>query len=793
MFYHLGRIATHYRWLIVGLWMVAIAVALPFAPQASQMLHPGGFVSPDAESERAISTLAQKLHLDLTIVQVIFTNTTLSADSPQFVAETEQALARVRNWSEVSGIVSFTDNPRQISLDRHAAYANVLFKPDPDTAVKLLPELQQRLQAIPGMHTSIGGGPVFYEDIQSVSESDLRRAEFLAIPFAIIAMLLVFRSVVAAILPALVGGGAVVVALALIFGLGHFTELSIFVLNITTLFGLGLGVDYSLFIVSRFREELARGRGVDEAVAIAIATAGRAVVFSGLTVSIGLLGLIFFQINMLRSVGMGGVLVVLLAVLAAITLLPAALSIIGTRINAFPVRFPRLWRRNRSVASSVAVAGNGAGEIGSRQEEHHGFWYRLSQVVMRYPVRVFLPVFLVLISLGLPFLSVRFSAPDASILPTNVPSRAAYDLLAKRFNDRETTPILLAVQTTGNVLTADNVRKLYGYMQRITADPRVQRVDSIVSADPRYTLAQYQLLYTHPQLIADPYLSALVKSSVAGNTTMVLVISKYEALDARSQALVQTIRNTKPGDGITTLVDGTTAGDMDYVTSLYTDFPIAILMVSITTYIVLMLLFRSLVLPLKAILMNTLSILASYGALVVIFQDGFLHQVLNFTPLGFVEASGPILLFCSLFGLSMDYEVFLLSRIQEAFWQTGDNTKAVALGLQRSGGIITNAAIIVIVVSSCFATADMILVKALGLGMALAVIIDATLVRGLLVPATMRLLGNANWWLPYAGVQRHPPALAEYMQVDVVQGTTTVGDTDERVMDDASAGMGGKR
>ena len=371
MFYHLGRIATRYRWLIVGLWMVAIAVALPFAPQASQVLHPGGFVSPDAESQRAIDLLSQKLHLDLTIVQVIFTSDTQSADSPQFIQETQTALAHVRNWSEVSGIVSFTDNPRQISLDRHAAYANVLIKPDPDSAVKLLPELEHRLQPVPGLKTSIGGGPVFYEDIQSVSESDLRRAEFLAIPFAIIALLLVFRSVVAAILPALVGGGAVTVALALIFGLGHITELSIFVLNITTLFGLGLGVDYSLFIVSRFREELAHGRSVEEAVAIAIATAGRAVAFSGLTVSIGLIGLIFFRINMLRSVGMGGVLVVLLAVLAALTLLPAALAIIGTRINAFPVRLPRLWRRNRPATVSTAVVNNGTGL--RRQEEHHGF------------------------------------------------------------------------------------------------------------------------------------------------------------------------------------------------------------------------------------------------------------------------------------------------------------------------------------------------------------------------------------------------------------------------------------
>ena len=760
MFYHLGRMATRFRWLIVGLWMVAIAVSLPFAPQASQVLHSGGFVSPDAESERALNLLVQKVHLNLTIVQVIFTSQDSnfgSADSPQFVQETQQALAKVRNWSEVSGIVSFTDNPRQISLDRHAAYVNVLFKPDPDTAAKLLPDLEKRLQAVPHLKTTIGGGPVFYEDIQAVSERDLRRAEFLAIPFAIIALLLVFRSVVAAILPALVGGGAVAVSLALIFGLGHLTTLSIFVLNITTLFGLGLGVDYSLFMVSRFREELAHGRSVEEAVAISVATAGRAVTFSGLTVSIGLAGLVFFRINMLRSVGMAGVLVVILAILAAITLLPAALSIIGHRINAFPVRLPRLWHRKvRGTTPTLSPAAPSA-------NDQHGFWYRLSHVVMRYPIQVFVPVFLVLVALGLPFLSVRFSAPDASILPPDVPSRAAFDLLGKRFNDRESTPILLAVQTTGNVLTTANVNNLYHYVQRIQADPRVARVDSIVSADSRFTLAQYEQVYTHPQQIADPYLSVFLKSSVSGNTTLILVISKYGMLDQRSQALVQTIRNTSPGSGITTLVDGSTAGDMDYVTSLYTDFPIAVAVVATTTYIVLLFLFRSLLLPLKAILMNTLSILASYGALVVIFQNGFLHQLLGFTPLGFVEASGPILLFCSLFGLSMDYEVFLLSRIQESFWQTGDNTRAVALGLQRSGGIITSAAVIVIVVSSCFATADMILVKALGLGMALAVVIDATLVRGLLVPATMRLLGNLNWWLPFAGVQRHPPALAEYL------------------------------
>lgn len=748
MFYRLGRFSARRRWLIVGVWIVALAAALPFAPRASSVLQSGGFISPNAESQRAVDLLAQKLDIKPTIVQILFTSRVYTAADPRFAQESERALANLRTWSEVAGITNFTDNPRQISLDQHAAYASVILNIDSDAAPKLLPELERRLQKVPDLQESVGGGPVFYADIQAVSERDLRRAELLAFPFAIIALLLVFRSVVAAVLPALVGGAAVLATLAIIFGLGHALTLSIFVLNITTLFGLGLGVDYSLFMVSRFREELARGHPVEEAVAITVATAGRAVTFSGLTVSIGLLGLILFPINMLSSVGLGGVLVVSMAVLAALTILPAGLSIVGTHINALPVRLPRLGGSRR------------------RAGEHHGFWYRLSHFVMRYPVRVFIPVLLILIALGLPFLSVRFSSPDASILPKDVPSREAYDLLATRFDVHETTPIVLVVQTQGNVMSEANIRYLYDYARRIEADPRVARVDSIVSADPRFTLDQYELLYLHPELNVDPYLSALAKSTVAGNTIVIQVISKFDALDPRSQELAQTLRNTTPGHGMTLLVTGQSAANIDYVNSLYTAFPLAMLVVALVTYLVLLFFFRSVVLPLKAILMNTLSILASYGALVIIFQNGFLHQILGFTPLGFVEASSPILLFCALFGLSMDYEVFLLSRVQEAFWQTGDNRQAVALGLERSGGIITSAAVIVIVVSACFATADMILVKALGLGMALAVALDATLVRGLLVPATMRLLGNWNWWLPFKGIQRRPPLLAESYLLD---------------------------
>ena len=608
MFYYLAKIATRYRWLIVGLWMVAVIVALPFAPQASQVLHSGGFISPDAESEQAINVLVQKLHLHPTVVQVIFTSQRYSVEDSAFLLQSQHALAKVRDWPEVAQMVTFIDNPRQVSLDRHAAYVNVELKSNPDAAPKLLPELQRRLQKVPDIQSSIGGGVVFYEDIQAVSERDLRRAEVLAFPFAIIALLFVFRSLVAALLPALVGGCAVVISLALIFAFGQITTLSIFVLNITTLFGLGLGVDYSLFMVSRFREELGYGHTIANAVTVTIATAGRAVAFSGLAVSIGLLGLTFIRINMLHSVGLGGILVVVLAVLAALTLLPALLAILGHKINALPVSFPPLWKRADLQAMQDATV------IG-KADVQSGSWYRLSHFVMQYPLRIFIPVLLLLIIFGIPFVWVRFSAPDASILPVDVPSRQAYDLLAKRFSKNETTPILLAVLTKGNVLTKANIDNLYFYIKRIEADSRVKRVDSIVSADPRFMLNQYETLYTQPQLITDPYIGALLRSTVSDNTMMVQVISKYGMEDLSSQALVQTIRNTNPGHGITVLVDGGTAGDIDYVHSLYTDFPKAVLIISVTTYLVLLLLFRSLILPLKAIIMNTLSILASYGAL----------------------------------------------------------------------------------------------------------------------------------------------------------------------------------
>ncbi|HKS69534.1 MAG TPA: MMPL family transporter, partial [Ktedonobacterales bacterium] len=441
MFYRLGVAMVRLRFWIAGLWLLLVLAGLPFAPRAPLALSPGGFTSDAMEAQQAANVLQAGLHTTFTNVQVIFSSPTLAATDPRFVAQADAAVAGLAHWDEVSGIVPFTANPAQISRDGHAAYTLVLLKDDPDSAPKILPALNARLHQPSNLRMTVGGGPVFYEDIQSVSEADLRRAEEIAFPFAVLALLLVFRSVIAAALPAAVGGCSVVVSLALLFGLASATPVSIFALNITTLFGLGLGVDYSLFMVSRFREELARGRSVPDAVGVTMATAGRAVFFSGLAVSIGLLGLLLFPLNMLRSVGLGGVITVALCIMAAVTLLPALLGILGPRVNALPVRLPRL-RATVGAAENAegaeARGGRGEGERrfttegteategraervtaeaaegrrgrrGRGPDQPGGFWHGLAMGVMRHPIGVFVPVLAFLLLLGVPFLSVRLA------------------------------------------------------------------------------------------------------------------------------------------------------------------------------------------------------------------------------------------------------------------------------------------------------------------------------------------------------------------------------------------------
>jgi len=719
-------------WWVVAAWTALLLVAIPFAPQVPGRLSAGGFILDDLESARAKSLLETELGAPPSALVIVFSSPTLSAGTPDFEVAAAEAVRDIPAAPDVVRVVSHLLSPRQVSADRHTAYDVVFLDLPPDDSPKALPILRERLRPAPGLDVELAGGPAFYGDVQTVSEADLRRSEVISLPLAALALLFVFGSVVAAGVPLIVGGAAVIVALAGIFVVASLTPMSIFVLNLATLLGLGLGVDYSLLMTSRFREELAlRPDGPDrvpEAVRITVATAGRAVFFSGLTVLLGLLGLVLFEFMILRSVGIAGAIVVGLAVASALTLLPAVLTIVGTHIDRFAVR---------RVASKAGT---------------EGAWSRLARRVMAHPIAVIIPTLAVILLLGSPFLHVRFNAPDASILPPDVPSRAAFDRLQADFGEGEFAPIVIAIRTDGQATNATNLAALYAYSRRLTADPRITRVDSLVNVDPRLTLAQYTLLYGDPNGPRDRYVQAALAATTKGDLTAFTITTPYGPNRDEGRTLVTDLRMAgsplAPPAGVTILVGGGAADVADVVDRVRADFPRTALFIIVSTYLVLFLLLRSVVLPAKALVMNTLSIVASFGALVWIFQDGNLSALLGFQPLGFVETTQPVILFCVLFGLSMDYEVFLLTRMKEVWDRTGDNVEAVAGGMERSGRIVTSAALIVVLVAGSFAFADIVLIKALGIGMAVAVALDATIIRALLVPATMRLLGHWNWWLP---------------------------------------------
>jgi RND superfamily putative drug exporter len=731
-FDRLGRFVVRRAWWVVGAWLALLLVAIPFAPQVPDRLSAGGFILDDLESARAKTLLEADLGVPPSALVIVLSSPNLRAGTPAFETAAAEAIQDVATAPHVARVVSHLIAPRQVSADGHTAYDVVFLDLPADTSPEALPILRERLHDVPGLEVELAGGPAFYGDVQTVSEADLQRSEIISLPLAALTLLLVFGSVVAAGVPLVVGGAAVVVALAVIFLVASLTPMSIFVLNLATLLGLGLGVDYSLLLTSRFREELALRRDSPDRVASAVqatvTTAGRAVFFSGLTVLLGLLGLVLFEFMILRSVGIAGAIVVGLAVASALTLLPAVLAIVGTRIDRLAIR--RVAPRPSS----------------------EGPWARLARAVMRRPVTVLIPTMAVILLLGSPFLHVRFNAPDSSILPSSVPSRAAFDRLRAEFGEGEFAPIVLAIRTTGPATDPDNLAALFEYSRRLATDPRVVRVESLVDVDPRLTLEQYQLLYGNPGGPPDRYALVTLTATTRGELTAFTLYTPYGPNREEGKALVTDLRDADgplaPPADATVLVGGGAADVADVVDRVAADFPRTAAFIVVSTYLVLFLLLRSVILPAKALVMNTLSIVASFGAMVWIFQDGNLSALLGFQPVGFVETTQPVILFCVLFGLSMDYEVFILTRTKEIWDRTRDNVEAVARGLERSGRIVTSAALVVVVVASSFAFADIVLIKALGVGMAIAIALDATVVRALLVPATMRLLGRWNWWLP---------------------------------------------
>ncbi len=714
--------------LLATLALFAAAAVYGFG--AFGHLQSGGFTNPNSQSARADAFINTNLPHSTSDVVVLLRSDTYTVTDPAFQQAATAMIATLKARPEVAGLSSYYDTQSQnfVSNDQHATFVLVqLATPGPSSSKDAEYTAISSLFTAPPLQVNLGGSLLANDQISAQTGKDIERAEIVTFPIVLVLLVFVFGSVIAALLPLAIGIVAILGAFAIVHVLTLYTDVSIFVLNIITGIGLGLAIDYGLFIVTRFREELSHDQAdVRGAVQRTMATAGRTVLFSGLTVCISMLSLLLFPEYFLRSMGMGAIAAVLMAMLAAILVLPPILSFLGPRINMLAIR------RMRQL-----------GDIG----EQRGAWYRLSQAVMRFPIPVAIFVVAILLLFGSPFLHASFSAFSVTDIPKSLTSRQVYDQLAHDFPHQSGAQVYVAVQEPGNVLDAGNLAALDNYTQQIAALPNVDQVSSLVSADPRLpSLAEYQYEYNHPG--TNPLLDATAARIANGDATRIdLTLLVPDNSSAASNAVKQISALTPPA-GFTTNVGGNTSSQDDLFSNLKSILPMALGLIAIAVFVLLFLMTGSLVIPLKAIVLNTLSLTATFGALVFIFQDGHFAQLLQISPVGPLESTQPVLIFAIAFGLSMDYEVFLISRIKERYDQTGDNQLAVASGLQRTGGLITSAALLLGVVLAAFATSEIVFIKMLGVGLTIAVLMDATLVRALLVPATMRLLGRVNWWAP---------------------------------------------
>ena len=742
MFARWGALVYRFRRFVVVLSILLAIASLSLASQTSGALSSGGWLDNNSESAEVQRRLDEEFGAGKGSLIALFRSDEAGADarSPEFQAAIATALADLAADERVTGVVGYaeTGDDRFISTAGDAAYVVVQLGISNEESVDQVEALREEIQPPAGYTYQLTGyGPLTVESAEQ-SEKDLQRAEVVSLPIAAVVLLLVFGAVLAAGTPLFVAGLAIPASLALIYLVAQQVEMSIYVLNIATMLGLALAIDYSLFITSRFKEELRHGRAVGDAVQRSVATAGKAVAFSGLAVAIGLSGLMLFAAPAIRSIGIGGSIVVLTSVLFALTFLPAFLGMVGPRVNSWSPG--GLLRRFRPVDHEPTAA-------------ERGRWERVAHGVMRHPVAVLVPTLLVLLLAGIPFLQLRQGVPGPEVNPPGLESRDAYVALDTEFAAGETTPIVILADVAGSPTSEENITALQEYAAEVESLDGIDRVEEpFALRDPgtgaELSAAQIAALYALPADQQPPGLDALRQEYIRDGTVRLDAISPISPSQPAATDLIPKIRAIDVGDGISTAVGGTTAAGFDFLSSQSARAPWAVGLTLFASGLILFLLFGSVVIPAKAIVMTLLSITASFGALVWIFQEGNLSNILNFTPVGYTVAGNPIIMFAVLFGLSMDYEVLLLSRMQEAYRRTGDNRASVAEGLAQTAGVITGAAMIMVTVFAAFALADVLTIKAIGVGMAIAVFVDATIIRVLLVPATMRLMGKWNWWAP---------------------------------------------
>ena len=685
MIERLSTLASHRARIVIGVAAIFFVAAAVLGSGVADRLEPYSADDPETESVTAEQQLERAGYRETEVVVLVEGVDVTSASGRERVETLRDEVAADPDVASIAGYGS-TGSKAFVSRDGDATYLAISLKPTGDDARQDAAErIAGSLEDERGVN--VGGNALAQAQVNEQVESDLRNAELLAFPFLFLLSLLFFRSLVAALLPLLVGGLAIVGTMLTLSVASEVTPVSIFALNLVTGLGLGLAIDYSLFIVSRYREEIARtGPGI-EAMRRTMATAGRTVLFSSLTVAGALASLLVFPQNFLHSMGIGGTLVALIAAAIALVVLPAVLALLGERVNSLAPPF--LHRRADADARPA----------------HEGFWYRLSQLVMRVPGRIAIATTVLLIALGIPFFSINFTSVDASVLPESASARQVDDVLRADFPPFHDSPIIVALEN------ADRAEA-----QGVAGD--LARIDGVAAVNP-------------PQ-------------QLRGSTQAIEVVSETGPLTGASQELVEHLRDRSAAISVT----GFTAHYVDLQESLVDHLPLVLTIVVVVTLIVLFVMTGSVILPIKQVLMNALGLSATFGILVMIFQDGRFESLLGYESQGGLESTQPLLLFAVAFGLSTDYGVFLLSRIKEAHDGGYDNRESVAVGLERTGRIVTAAALLFSIAIGAFVTSQIIFIKELGLGTAIAVLIDATIIRALLVPSLMQLLGKWNWWAP---------------------------------------------
>ena len=751
MFSAWGAFVYRHRRVVALLSVVAALVSLPFAGQAPGLLSNGGWLVSGSESDQVRQRLTDQFRVGSSLIVLFESETGEPADTPAVLDKVDATLANVATEPSVLQVLSYRstgNDPRFVSTDGTKTYAVVLLDTDDEGSIDLVDPLREKMPEQPGLTFKLTGYGPLAGDANEQSEEDLRRAEIVSFPLAAIILVIVFGSVLAAAMPLLVGFVfAIPTTLALIYFVAQSTEMSIYVQSVATMLGLALAIDYSLFLVSRFREELRRGKDVGDAVQIAVATAGKAVTFSGIAVAIGLLGLLFFSSPAIVSIGIAGSLVVFCSVLYGLTLLPAVLGMLGPRINALSVSalIDGVRRRVGLPARETEV-------------DRTSRWESMARWVMSHPILVLVPTLLFLLAVGTPFLRLHQAVPDASVLPPGRESRDAYVALRDEFPGGAALPFEVLTDVNGDPFTEANVAAVNSYVDALGgASAHVTDVESPFELRNPATgeplpAAAVAALFTDPSTLPPDQQAGIVALRdryVSGSTVRLVVHTTADPASAEGLAVTTELRSAQPPAEISSArVGGFVAANYDTLQSMQERTPLAVIATMLVSFVVLFLLFGSIVIPIKAVIMTLLSITASFGALVWIFQEGNLSSFLNFEALGYTVAGNPIIMFAVIFGLSMDYEVLLLSRIQEAYRRTHDNTASVAEGLAKTAAVITGAALIMVCVFAAFALADTITIKSIGVGMAIAVLVDATIIRVLLVPATMRLMGDWNWWAP---------------------------------------------